>query len=301
MFTYSLIKQKTFRMNLNPLRRNMATHDRFYDPMNDVAFIKLFGDKEQKPLLLSFLNSILRRKDDNMIDYVELLPLKIVNQLKDFKYPILNVSCFDKKGRNFNVEMQTKKISPYIQKLKHYASCKKHLFYNSDNLEINPLILLTIANCNIFPKKDQYISYHCNYGEETNNCFLPDISYVFVELPKFNKSQHEIKTLDDYWVFFFKKASSEKMILFDAPHVIRDAHLILEKSSWNVIERINYEKMKISIFDYEEIIQNTINESEDRVREEIAYKLLKKGLDIQNISDYTGLPISKVNELVYQF
>src|SRR3954462_12101836 len=76
MFVYPLIKQKTYRMNL----RNIVTVNRFYDPTNDIAFIKLFGEEQSKPLLLSFLNSVLRRDDDNMIEKVELMPQQMASQ-----------------------------------------------------------------------------------------------------------------------------------------------------------------------------------------------------------------------------
>lgn len=33
--------------------------DRYFDPKNDVAFKKLFGTEDKKPLLMEFLNAIL--------------------------------------------------------------------------------------------------------------------------------------------------------------------------------------------------------------------------------------------------
>jgi len=59
MVVYPLVKQRTCRMGLNHLR-NLATVGHFFDPKNDVAFKKIFGVEQNKPLLLSFLNSMLR-------------------------------------------------------------------------------------------------------------------------------------------------------------------------------------------------------------------------------------------------
>lgn len=46
---------------------------RYLDPTNDVAFKKLFGLEEHKPLLISFLNSILNLQNKRKITHVELL------------------------------------------------------------------------------------------------------------------------------------------------------------------------------------------------------------------------------------
>lgn len=87
---------------------------------------------------------------------VEFLPLEIIYQLKDFKYPIFK--CFFvliKKSIYYTVKMQTKRFSPFIQKLKYYASHihSNQLFKDTDSLKINPLILLIITNLIFFLKK----------------------------------------------------------------------------------------------------------------------------------------------------
>ncbi|CAG8597761.1 6678_t:CDS:2 [Funneliformis mosseae] len=233
----AVYKQRTCRIGLNYLR-NLATVRpvrRFFDPKNDVAFKKIFGVKQNKSLLLSFLNSILRREGDNMIEEVELLPQELFPQYEDSKKSILDVSCQDKKGRKYIVEMQNKRLSSFIQRLEYYASrtYSDQLFEGADYLELKPVILLAIANHNIFPKKIQCISYHRNREEKSNICFLPNLSYVFVELPKFSKCSEQLETPENYWIHLLKEASDENEPSKEVPNEIQEAYRVLERHRYS--------------------------------------------------------------------
>ncbi|RIB08472.1 hypothetical protein C2G38_2211583 [Gigaspora rosea] len=79
-----------------------------------------------------------------------------------------------------------------------------------------------------FPDDVPYISYHCTHKERTSQCFLPNISYAFVEIPKFNKHKEQLKTTEDYWVHFLKEASNETEPPKEAPndnYLIRTAKI----------------------------------------------------------------------------
>ena len=63
MAVLPVAKQRICRMRFDQLRnlRNLSIASpagRFFDPKNAIAFNKLFGVEANKPLLLSFLNSI---------------------------------------------------------------------------------------------------------------------------------------------------------------------------------------------------------------------------------------------------
>ncbi|CAG8849837.1 12896_t:CDS:1, partial [Gigaspora margarita] len=44
------------------------TVQHFYDSKNSVVFQKILGEKQNKPMLLSFLNSLLRCEGNNLIE-----------------------------------------------------------------------------------------------------------------------------------------------------------------------------------------------------------------------------------------
>ena len=80
--------------------------EHFLDPQNDVAFRKIFGSKEHKNLLISFLNEILEKKSKNRIQDVKFLSPYQKPEVAARKESILDVLCTDEKGVQYIVEMQ---------------------------------------------------------------------------------------------------------------------------------------------------------------------------------------------------
>ncbi|PKY31161.1 hypothetical protein RhiirB3_393128 [Rhizophagus irregularis] len=248
----------------------MFVYRRFFNPNNDVAFRKIFAIEQNKPLLLSFLNSILRRKGNNIIEEVKLLPQ---NSTKS----ILNVSCYDKSGYRYIVEMQNKRFSIFIQRLEHYISHSTYSnqLQNVDYLELKPKILLTILNHKIFPKEIKYISYYSNCEEKTNKCFLPNISYAFIELPKFDKCNEQLKTPEDYWIYLLKEAGNKNELPKNAPNEIQAAYKILEIYNWNLADVKNYENTMMAILDRNDEIITAIEEGREEDIDEIQHYLME--------------------------
>ncbi|CAG8589748.1 3573_t:CDS:1 [Diversispora eburnea] len=297
-----LVKERACRRSFNQLR-NFATVSRFFDPKNDVAFKKLFGEKHNQQILLSFLNSILRRKGDDMIQEVSLLPQEQFPQFEDTRKTILDVLCRDKKGHRYIVEMQNKRLGSFIQRMEYYASrtYSDQLFKNVNYFELKQVILLAIANHNIFPSEVKYVSFYYNREEETNKCFLPNLSYAFVELPKFTKCREQLETTEDYWVHLLKEASEEQEPPERAPNEIQEAYGILERHRWNPEDNLLYEKTRMALLDDEYAIRTAKDEGRSEGRkernEEIAREALKDGLSVERISKITGLSISIIKEL----
>lgn len=181
---------------------------RFYDAKNDIAFRKLFALEENKPLLISFLNTVLRRKDEDIIEEVEILPPELVPDIAEAKQSILDVRCRDRKNFQYVVEMQNRKIASFIQRAQYYASRTyvDQAWQGDPYLELRPVILLAILNHRIFPDDVEIISYHHTLETQTQRHYLKDISYAFIELGKFAKTWGEVKTLEDQWLYLFKRA-----------------------------------------------------------------------------------------------
>ena len=86
----------------------------YLDPTNDVAFKKLFGDIAHKDILISFLNSILERKNERKIVDVTIgdpnnLP-EINSPEEQSKSSIVDVRCTDElRGQYITGLMQRSK------------------------------------------------------------------------------------------------------------------------------------------------------------------------------------------------
>lgn len=244
---------------------------RYLDPGNDVSFKKLFGTEDHKPLLISFLNAILGLEGNRKIKQVELLPQEQSPLLKDLKKSILDVKCTDERNIQYIVEMQNNRVPDFAKRSQFYIANSYVMQASSGSkyVELKPVILLAIANYNLFPEKEKVVSYHKTLDVETLENDLKDMSYVFIELPKFDKQESDLKTVQDKWIYFFRNWEKSK----DIPNTVQEPELIeayhaMEEFNWTEEEREAYIKSNIAVTD--EYRRNEVAREEGRKEERFA-------------------------------
>jgi predicted transposase/invertase (TIGR01784 family) len=194
-----------------------------------------------------------------------------------------------------------------MQRVQYYVS---HLYAGqlgkSENyLELKPVTLLSVLNHSIFPHQINYLSFHENIERETKDSYLNDMSYAFIELPKFNKQLDELKTEEDYWIFTMKEATHLREAPKDAPDEVKRAYEILEKHTWTREELLAYEKAKIALMDDLDAIRTAKEEGKEEGRKEgeqlkqreIAKKMLEDNISIQQICRLTGLSKEEIDQI----
>ncbi len=297
---------------------------RYLNPTNDVSFRKLFGTEKHKPLLISFLNSILVLEGERKIKKVEFLSKDQAPLIKQTKTSILDIKCTDERNVQYIVEMQNKSIPAFVKRTQFYVahSYVTQFPAGSEYIELKPIILLAIANYELFPDKKQVISYHRTLDVDTFENDLKDLSYVFIELPKFIKNQNDLQTVQDKWLYFFKNWNETK----EVPSKVQEEELLeayraMEEYNWNAAEREAYIKANIALTDeydarrkereeghkkglkkghkkglkegHQKGLEEGLTKGQQEGREkrniEIALKMLEGGFSYEQISVLTGL------------
>ena len=288
---------------------------RYLDPTNDVSFRKLFGTAAHKPLLISFLNSILGLEGARKIKEVELLPKDQAPLIKETKASVLDIKCTDERNFQYIVEMQNKSIPGFIKRTQFYVahSYVTQFPAGSDYLALRPVILLAIANHVLFPGKEKVISYHKTLDTETLENDLEDLSYVFVELPKFEKQVGALSTVQDQWVYFFKNWSETQEVPTNVEGEIAEAYRSMEEYNWSQAEREAYVKANIALVDEfdarrkereeghmegrKEGISIGEEQGKEQGKKEIAISMLQRGMKSDLISQLTGLSEHAIDQL----
>ena len=290
---------------------------RYLDPTNDISFLKLFGTEEHKPLLISFLNSILQLEGDRKIKHVELLPKSQAPLIKDAKSTVLDIKCTDQRNFQYIVEMQNRSVPGFVKRAQFYAahSYVTQLAAGSSYVALKPVILLAITNHILFPDKDgrKVISYYKTQDTETQSNELDDLSYVFVELPKFKKGLNELESVQDQWLYFFKNWEKTQTAPTNAKEEVIEAYRSMEEYNWTKEEKDAYVKASIALTDEYDARRKehekghekgkkegiTIGEKKGKKegKKEIAIEMLKKGMALDLISELTGLPQEELNQL----
>lgn len=271
----------------------------FVDIKNDVAFRKIFGDYQQTDVLISFLNAVLDTKGDKIITRVSILNPFQLSVYSAGKTTIIDVKACDQAGREYIVEMQVAEVTGLSKRMLYYTSRSYTNQIDSGEKypELSPVILIGIFNFT-FTKSKNCLSHHKVMDTKTREQVVEDIEFHFIELPKFTKEVHELKSLVDKWIYFIKNA---KDLTVEPKHIDDDGL----KIAYNLAKRYNWSKAELEAYDYSEM-----REQDERGREEVAHekgkyekaeevalKLLQKGMDMEFVVETTNLSLLKVKDL----
>jgi predicted transposase/invertase (TIGR01784 family) len=271
----------------------------FVDIKNDVAFRKIFGNENRKEVLISFLNAVLSLKNDKKIVTVDILTPYQLPTLKGGKVTIVDVKAKDQNGKNYIVEMQVAEVEGFSKRVLYYASKSYSSQIDRGDLyeKLNPTFFIGILDFEITQNPD-YISRHKIVDIQTGENVISDIEFNFIELPKFNKSESQLESIIDQWVYFIKNAENLEVI----PESVKDEGL---KNAYQDADKHNWTKAELDAYDYV-----LMREQDDRGRlslalkrankktvEDMAKKMIDLGLSIEVIMETTGLTIEQIENL----
>ena len=295
----------------------MMKMDKFADPKNDLVFKKLFGEEQNKDLLIDFINKVLPSKHVKDVEY---LPTNMEPDVRIKKQSILDVLCTDENGSKYIIEMQNAKEAGFEKRAVYYASKTYATQMNKGGKysDLKEVIFIAITDFVMFPDKACYISTHSIRDDKTYENDLKNFSFAFIELPKFNHSSS--MTGVDEWCDLFKNAENRKSVDTADP-IMEKAYKALEMSNWSEQDLLNYQAYEKILMDnqaredyvkYEakaeglmigirEGIQKGIEvgreEGIQKGIEKIAINMLKQNLDDSIIMQVTGLSAGELNEL----
>ncbi|WP_448527961.1 Rpn family recombination-promoting nuclease/putative transposase [Raineya sp.] len=295
----------------------------FADVKNDIAFRKIFGNENKKQILISFLNAILGLEGERKIADVQILNPYQVPIVLGAKSTVLDVKARDEAGKEYIVEMQVTDKIGFAQRVVYYSakSYISQLNAKEEYYQLKPVIFIGILDFT-FLETSHYLSRHLILDEKTQEHKLKDLEFNFIELPKFNKTEKELQTLTEKWVFFIKNAENLEVI----PESVDDeglktAYLEADKHLWSKkdLEAYEYarmretdekaEKMKAEQVGFQKGLEKGIEkgikkgvkkgikEGIEKNKIETALKAIQKGLDNETISELTGLSLQEIENL----
>ena len=275
---------------------------RLFDPKEDFVFKMIFGTEENKKLLISLLNSILKGKP--YIKDLSLNNTELTKILEPNKSSRLDILATSDDGIKFNIEMQCRKTNNLPTRTLFYTSklYTKDLKENEDYNKTK-VISIWLFGENVTDRKsainEAFVTFQKNdkdpYEIMTNN-----LRIIYLELYKYIVSDENIKYKLSKWVDFLKDPINLNKDTAEDKDIDK-ARKTLEYISTSKEERIIIEKIVEGRNDF--YSANTIAREEGKeegLKEksiEIAKNMLKKGLDVNLISELSGLSVDEVNEL----
>jgi predicted transposase/invertase (TIGR01784 family) len=269
---------------------------KFVDVKNDIAFRKIFGNENRKETLISFLNAVLDFHGDQRIKEVTILNPYQLPKLKGGKVTIIDVKATDQLGRTYIVEMQVGDLDGFEKRVLFYSSksysdqIKRADFYR----KLRPVIFIGILDFEHTENKN-YISRSQIRDVETGEQTIKDMEFTFVELPKFNKELHELKTLTEKWVYFIKNAENLEVV----PDNINDEGL---KSAYEEANVQTWTQEELDAYEYafmrEEDEKARLDKAKKDGKYELVVELYEDGMPIEKIAKLSKMTVDEVKEIV---
>ena len=266
------------------------------NPQIDFVFKKIFGTEKNKPILINFLNAVI--KPTTPIKDVEIKNNDIDKDFIEDKFSRLDVKATTSNKEHINIEIQVKNEYNMIQRTLYYWSkMYSEQIQNRDNYsKLERTVCINILNFK-YLKNDKYHNAY-RLKEITSNEELTDLQEIhFIELPKFNEignkeyveNVEKMDALEKWLEFLVEPESNTVRQLELSNEEIKLAKSELYRLSMDSNEREQYNMREKAIYDRISALENAEAKGKIERELELIKKSLNQGLEISLISKITGL------------
>jgi predicted transposase/invertase (TIGR01784 family) len=183
---------------------------KYLNPKNDFLFKRIFG--EHPELLINFLNAIMPFEEGRYIKELHYLQAEQVPDNPGKKNSIVDVKCIDNHKRHFIVEMQMFWNEAFYNRIVFNAgkAYVRQLDKGENYHLLEPVYTLALLNENFDHKTDKFYHYYQIVNKENTDEIIHGLSFVLVELMKFQPQTWNDKKLAVLWLRFLNEVN-EKM------------------------------------------------------------------------------------------
>lgn len=234
--------------------------DRYISLLTDFGFKRIFGTAPNKDLLICFLNSLFAGKQ--VVKDVKYLNTEHLGDLYASRKAIFDVYCEGENGEKFIVEMQNAYQEFFKDRSIFYSTfpIREQAVKGSDwDFKLNHVYTVALLNFNMHDEafdQDEICHTVKLCDTSTHRVFYEKLDFIFVEIAKFDKSEDELNSLYDKWLYVLKNLST----LNKRPKALR-------------------EKVFDRLFEEAEIAKFTPSELRDYEDSRKAYRDLKNSID----------------------
>ena len=291
--------------------------ERYINPYTDFGFKKLFGTELNKDLLISFLNALFN-DEKRIIQDVQYLNAEQLGDGYGDRRAVFDVYCITEDGSRFIVEMQKAEQEYFKDRSIYYATAPIREQAPKGKWDYHLEGVYTIGVLNfVFPNNeypaDSYIHEVKLKDTEDNHIFYDKLTFVYLEMPKFNKREDELVTMFDKWMFALRNLSR----LLERPQALQERIFKrlfeqAEIAQFTPEERREYAESVKDYWDYYSTMKTAhkkgkaegLAEGEAKGRaegradalKEYACRMKADGMAVEMIAKYTGLSAEEIEQ-----
>lgn len=255
--------------------------ERYVNPFTDFGFKLLFGKPDNKDFLIEFLNSILDFKHP-IVD-ISYNNTEVFGKTPDDRKAVYDLYCETSDGSHIIVEMQNAYQRYFMDRTIYYSSFPIQSAAKRGEWDYQLPHIYTIAFLNF--KMDDYMG-DPDYKHvvqltdvNTHKVFFDKLTYIYLEMPKFNKDVDDLKGYADSWLYVIKNLA----LLDEKPATLRDKIFerffqIAEICKFSQEDRIAYETSLKIMRDYNNTVKSAEYKGEVKGRAEGRAEGIAEGL-----------------------
>jgi len=289
----------------------MRLQETYINPFTDFGFKKLFGTEPNKDLLMDFLNELIGNETGTIAD-LTYLPTEQLGLHVDARKSIYDIYCENAQGEKFIVELQKAKQNYFKDRSIYYSTFpiqQQAQKKSGWNFKLNAVYTIGILDF-VFEaaQEDKEVFHHevQLFDKNTATVFYDKLTYIYLEMPKFDKTEAELETHFDKWLYVIKNLEK----LTERPVKLQEE--IFEKlfkqaaiANYSEAEYAEYEESLKHYRDLKNCIDTAFDEgklegkAEGRVEGiiETAKNLKSAGVEIDIIVQTTGLSRAEIESL----
>jgi predicted transposase/invertase (TIGR01784 family) len=289
------------------------------EPSRDFIFRTVFGSEEHKAELISLLNAVLQ--NDPVIRDVTIENGDIPKDLESGKSIRLDLTATSDKSTKISIEIQCHDVGHIVNRSAFYQSRRMptELKEGEEYDSLPDMISIWFTTYNETNRK--YHTSEAVYMYKESKLDPVEIASekfrtFIIELPKVDLSNAKASNMFDVWAYFLKNPQGIPEEFLKIEEVNKAMHTLSYVSQNPEMRRIYNARLKAQNDAINEM-SHAKNEGreegiaigekrgeakgekrgEKRGKMEIACRMLKKGVDLEDISEFTGLSIKEIKSL----
>ena len=289
--------------------------DRYVNPYTDFGFKKLFGTEINKDLLISFINSLLHGRE--VVKDLTYLNTEHLGTSEADRKAVFDVYCENENGEKILVEMQRGIQQYFKDRSLYYATfpIREQGQKGEWNYQLKAVYIIGILNFTFDKENDNYFHHEVQLlDNQTKEIFYDKLTFIYLEMPKFNKEEEELNGMFEKWLFVLRNLSR----LMERPKALQERIFtkLFEAAEIAKFTKVEYDNYEESLKVYRDW-KNTIDtakkiswedghekgkeEGREEGREEKAIEMARnlkaEGVSVDVIAKCSGLTEEQIDAL----
>ncbi len=272
--------------------------EKYINPFTDYGFKKLFGEEPNKDILLDFLNELLKEEQGHITDLTFLRNEHMGTTETDRK-AIFDLYCENEKGEKFIVELQKTKQNFFKDRSIYYATfpIREQAKRADWDYELKAVYTIGILDFVFDADKAEPDKYRYDIkltDTETHQVFYNKLTFIYLEMPKFNKSIDQLTTRFDKWLYVLRNMNRLERI----PEKLQER---IFTKLFETAEIAKFTPDQVRSYEdslkYYRDLKNSLDTAKEEGKMEVALAMIIANEPIEKIMKFTGFSADKIEQL----